>query len=104
MGLGRQWEERLKLWDEAFAPNLYQKVGRIDLWGFTTMEHISRERAEAEDYQPFEEGRAWGENGVWLVSLSYHSAGGNSGQEGDVAALCGTGNASLCKRKRGGFH
>ncbi len=60
MGLGRQWEERLKLWDEAFAPNLYQKVGRIDLWGFTTMEHISRERAEAEDYQPFEEGRAWG--------------------------------------------
>lgn len=60
MGLGRQWEERLKLWDEAFAPNFYQKLEKVELWGFTTMEHISKEKAESEDYQPFKEGRAWG--------------------------------------------
>ncbi len=60
MGLGRQWEERLKIWDEAFTLNLYQKIRALNLWGFTTMEHISRERAETENYQPFEEGRVWG--------------------------------------------
>lgn len=60
MGLGRQWEERLRIWDEAFEPNLYQKIEAVRLEGFTTMEHISRERAEAENYQPFEEGCVWG--------------------------------------------
>ena len=31
MGLGRQWEERLKLWDGAFVSNLYQKLDALAL-------------------------------------------------------------------------
>lgn len=60
MGLGRQWEERLKIWDEAFAPNFYHGLGKPELEGFTTMEHLSLPEAAAGTYLPFPEGTAWG--------------------------------------------
>ena len=40
MKLGRQWEERLKIWDEAFLPNIYRSLGTVELEGFTTSEQL----------------------------------------------------------------
>lgn len=60
MGLGRQWEERLKIWDEAFAQNFYHELGKPDVAGFTTMEHLGLQEAAAGTYLPFPEGTAWG--------------------------------------------
>ena len=52
MKLGRQWDERLKIWDEAFERNLYRKLGEAELSGFTTMEHLSLEQAAVREFQP----------------------------------------------------
>ena len=60
MSLGRQWEERLKIWDEAFGPNLYRKIGRLDMEGFLTMEFLSLRDAAKQAYVPFPEGTPWG--------------------------------------------
>lgn len=60
MKIGRQWEDRFELWDEAFAPNLYHKTGRIDMEGFTTMEHLGLKEAKEQSYQPYLEGTEWG--------------------------------------------
>lgn len=61
MKLGRQWEERLKIWDEAFLPNLYRKLGTVSLSGFTTYNALSREEASERELYAFPEGKLWGE-------------------------------------------
>lgn len=60
MGLGRQWEERLRIWDSAFAPNLYRKVENVEVEGFTTMEHLSLADARGRGFRAFPVGTAWG--------------------------------------------
>ncbi len=60
MKLGRQWDERLKIWDEAFGRNLYTQLGEIALSGFVTMEQLSLEQAMSREFRPFPRGRAWG--------------------------------------------
>ena len=49
MKLGRQWDERLKMWDEAFGRNLYTQLEETALSGFTTMEQLTLEQAAAGD-------------------------------------------------------
>ena len=60
MGLGRQWEERLKLWDGAFVSNLYQKLEGVELEGFVTMDHIPLCEVRKREFWPFKEGKCWG--------------------------------------------
>ncbi|MCI8286883.1 MAG: alpha-mannosidase [Lachnospiraceae bacterium] len=60
MKLGRQWDERLRIWDEAFGRNLYTRLGEAELSGFTTMEQLSLEQAMSREFQPFPRGREWG--------------------------------------------
>ncbi len=60
MKLGRQWDERLRIWDEAFGRNLYTKLGEIALSGFTTEKQLSLEQAMCQDFQAFPVGRKWG--------------------------------------------
>jgi alpha-mannosidase len=60
MKLGRQWDERLKIWDEAFGRNLYTRLGEVALSGFTTMGQLSLEQAKVQEFQPFPVGREWG--------------------------------------------
>lgn len=60
MGLGRQWEERLKLWDDAFDINLYQKLEVVELEGFVTMDHIPLCEVRKREFWPFKEGKCWG--------------------------------------------
>ncbi len=61
MKLGRQWDRRLEIWDEAFLPNLYRQLGEVELSAFTTMEHIRLEQARGEEFRPFPPGTRWGE-------------------------------------------
>lgn len=61
MKLGRQWDERLKIWDEAFEANLYKSLGEIELYGFTTREQMTQEQAGKQSFRPFPKGTSWGE-------------------------------------------
>ncbi len=60
MKLGRQWEERLKIWDEAFGRNLYTQLSEIELSGFTTMEQLTLAQAAGQSFSPFPKGARWG--------------------------------------------
>ena len=60
MKLGRQWDERLKMWDEAFGRIRYTELGSLGLCGFTTEERLSLEQAAAHCFRPFPEGTLWG--------------------------------------------
>lgn len=60
MKLGRQWDERLKMWDEAFGRNLYTQLEETTLSGFTTMEQLTLEQAAARSFRPFPKGAEWG--------------------------------------------
>ena len=72
MKLGRQWEERLKIWDEAFLSNLYSRLGSVNLSGFTTYDALSREEAATRKREAFAQGRAWGEK--WEYGWFYTEA------------------------------
>lgn len=61
MKLGRQWDERLKIWDEAFGANLYKPLGEIELSGFTAGEQLTPEQAGEQPFRPFPKGTLWGE-------------------------------------------
>lgn len=63
MKLGRQWEERLKIWDEAFARYLYEPLGEIELSGFATRERLTLSQAAERLFRPFPKGSLWG--GKW---------------------------------------
>lgn len=72
MKIGRQWDERLKMWDEAFERNLYVQLGEIELTGFTTMEHMTLEEAKNQCFRPFPRGTGWGrkwEYGWFMCSV-----------------------------------
>lgn len=60
MKLGRQWDERLRIWDEAFGRNLYARLGEVELSGFATMERLTLEQAARHNFQPFPTGTKWG--------------------------------------------
>ena len=51
MRIGRQWDERLKMWDEAFERNLYIQLGEVELMGFTTMEQVEAEEQQKQAEQ-----------------------------------------------------
>ena len=60
MKLGRQWDERLKIWDEAFADHLYLPLGEIELYGFTSIAQMTLEQALKESFRSFPKGTKWG--------------------------------------------
>ncbi len=60
MNLGRQWNSRLKIWDEAFEENIYRPLGTLDMEGFTTMDFLSLDAAKKGDFRPFPAGTKWG--------------------------------------------
>lgn len=60
MKLGRQWDTRLQIWDEAFLRNLYEQLGEVSLFGFTTMERLKVKQAAARSFTPFPKGTEWG--------------------------------------------
>lgn len=77
MKLGRQWDERLRMWDEEFGRNLYTQLEEIALSGFVTMEHLSLDQAAGREFLPFPQGTKWGEKweyGWFRASVSMPEA------------------------------
>ena len=60
MKLGRQWERRFEIWDEAFESNIYKKIESVDLEGFTTMEYLTWKEAQKMRFRKFPVGTCWG--------------------------------------------
>ncbi len=60
MKLGRQWDTRLQIWDEAFERNLYGRLGEVSFSGFTTMERLTLEQAMSHSFLPYPKGTGWG--------------------------------------------
>lgn len=60
MSLGRQWDNRLKIWDNAFLEHFYQPIGELVMEGFTTMEQLSLETAKSGSFEEFPTGKKWG--------------------------------------------
>lgn len=60
MKLGRQWERRFEIWDEAFESNIYKKIESVDLEGFTTMEYLTWKEAQKMRFRKFPVGTSWG--------------------------------------------
>ena len=60
MKLGRQWDERLKIWDEAFGKLIYTELGSLAVDGFTTYDQLTLKEAASHDFRPFSPGTSWG--------------------------------------------
>ena len=60
MNIGRQWNDRLKLWAEQFPKHYYRKYAQLPVSYFTTMEHLTFAQAVAGAYAPAPVGTKWG--------------------------------------------
>ena len=56
----RQFTQKLKAWKEALLEQIYTPVGLVPFEGFTTLESLTREQAEAHEKRPFKAGEKWG--------------------------------------------
>ena len=61
MNIGRQWEDRLRIWAEQFPKHYMKKVAALQLEYFTTMEHLAFDQAVKGQFSPAPNGMAWGE-------------------------------------------
>lgn len=60
MNVGRQWEDRLRIWSEQFEKHYRRKALSLELRYFTTMERIPYERAAEGPFLPAPVGTRWG--------------------------------------------
>ncbi len=60
MPLGRQWEDRLKLWSQQFEKHYCRKAADLELSYFTTMERLPYAQAAEGDFRPAPVGLKWG--------------------------------------------
>ncbi len=60
MQIGRQWEERLRLWAEELPRHYYRPWGTLETEYFTTMGHLTLQEAEARPFAPAPVGMRWG--------------------------------------------
>ena len=60
MNIGRQWNDRLRIWAEQFPKHYYRKCGSLPTEFFTTMEHLSFDEAVMGRYTPAPVGTKWG--------------------------------------------
>lgn len=60
MNIGRQWEDRLKIWSAQFEKHYYQKHAPMCMSFFTTMEHLAFHDAVNGSFAPAPSGTKWG--------------------------------------------
>jgi hypothetical protein len=60
LDLGRQFRQRQRAWMEELRRQLYTPVQAIPMEGFTTLERLTPEAAEAHAFRAYTEGEAWG--------------------------------------------
>ena len=61
MNIGRQWEDRLRIWAEQFPKHYVKQAAVLSLTGFTTMEHQAFDQAVKGRFTPAPKGMTWGE-------------------------------------------
>ena len=60
MNIGRQWEDRLKIWAQQFPKHYYRPYAELAVAYFTTMDHLSFDEAVKGQYLPMPAGTRWG--------------------------------------------
>lgn len=60
MNIGRQWEERLRIWSEQFEKHYVTKYAALPLSCFTTMERLALDDAVRGQFLPAPAGTRWG--------------------------------------------
>lgn len=60
MNIGRQWENRLRIWDETLAGELFPCIQAFDEEGFTTMESFTLAQAKTKPFKKVSVGTKWG--------------------------------------------
>lgn len=60
MNIGRQWEDRLRIWAEQFDKHYLSDSIPLEVSFFTTMEHLSLSQAEQGAFLPAPAGMRWG--------------------------------------------
>ncbi len=60
MNIGRQWEDRLRIWSEQFEKHYITACTPLAVTCFTTMEHLPFEAAARRAYSPAPVGMKWG--------------------------------------------
>ena len=61
MNIGRQWEDRLRIWDEAFQKHFVPERAPLAVSFFTTMEHLPFDKAVQGSFSPANTGMRWGQ-------------------------------------------
>ena len=60
MNIGRQWNDRLRIWAEQFPKHYYREYAPVSVSFFTTMEQMSFDEAVKGQYLPAPVGTKWG--------------------------------------------
>ncbi len=60
MNIGRQWEDRLRIWAEQLPRHYYRPVGSLETEYFTTMDRLAYVQALAGPFAPILPGAKWG--------------------------------------------
>ena len=60
MALTEGWKRRLDRWQKAITGSVYSPLSPVDLLGFTTLEQLTLEQAQAHVFRPMPPGTPWG--------------------------------------------
>ena len=63
MNIGRQWEDRLRIWAEQFPKHYFSKTDSVCLEYFTTFSHLSLSDAMGKVYSAAPVGTRWAKSG-----------------------------------------
>ena len=58
--LPRQDAQRIHAWRQEMKNHLYTPIGTVDFEGFTIVDRLTPQQAEAHDMQPYPAGTKWG--------------------------------------------
>lgn len=72
MNIGRQWEDRLRIWSEQFEKHFFIKRTALTLSCFTTMEKLAFDEAVKGQFSPVLPGARWGKK--WEYGWFYARA------------------------------
>lgn len=80
MNIGRQWEDRLKIWSAQFEKHYFRKCAVLPMTYFTTFDHLTFREAMEGSYAPAPVGMRWGKKWeyAWFhtsVTVPGHLAG-----------------------------
>lgn len=94
-----EYQARVAHWQRVLAQDFYHPLEKIQFEGFTTMEHLTPEQAQAGAFAPFAEGTPWGHTWeyLWLRASITPSPPG-TGEAHRALPGYGRGSHPVCQR------